>query len=151
MPNAPIIVWYRNDLRLADNRALTAAAKTGAPVVLLYVLDDETPASWKMGGASRWWLHHSLAALAKDVAKAGNTLVLRRGPACDVLPKVADECKAQAVYFSRGYEPYAVSLEADVKSVLENRGVTCRRFAGALLREPEKGSVPEVQSTTPSA
>ena len=137
MPNAPIIVWYRNDLRLADNRALTAAAKTGAPVVLLYVLDDETPASWKMGGASRWWLHHSLAALAKDVAKAGNTLVLRRGPACDVLPKVADECKAQAVYFSRGYEPYAVSLEADVKSVLENRGVTCRRFAGALLREPE--------------
>ncbi len=137
MSNAPVIVWFRNDLRLADNRALTAAVKTGAPIILLYVLDDETPAKWKMGGASRWWLHHSLAALANDIAKAGNTLILRRGSAREIVPKVAKECNAQAVYFSRSYEPYAVALEADLKSALEKHGVTCRRFAGALLREPE--------------
>ena len=137
MLTAPIVVWFRNDLRLGDHRALTAAVKTGAPVIMIYILDDETPGQWKMGGASRWWLHHSLAALTKDIAKKGNKLILRRGPAREVLPQVAAGCGAHAVYFSRGYEPYAVSLEADLKSMLEIRGITCKRFSGALLREPE--------------
>ena len=52
---APAIVWFRNDLRLADNLALTAAAKAGRPVVLLFVLDDEAAGAWRPGGASRWW------------------------------------------------------------------------------------------------
>ncbi len=137
MPNAPVVLWFRNDLRLGDHRALAAAVKTGAPVLLLYVLDDETPGQWKMGAASRWWLHHSLVALAKDIGKAGNTLILRRGAAREVVPQVAAEFGATAVYFSRSYEPHAVALEADLKCTLELRGVECRRFAGALLREPE--------------
>ncbi len=61
----PVIVWFRQDLRLADNPALRAAAATGAPLLCLYILDDTSPGDWKMGGASRWWLHHSLAALDK--------------------------------------------------------------------------------------
>ena len=137
MSDAPIILWFRNDLRLGDHRALTAAVKTGAPIILLYVLDDETPGQWRMGGASRWWLHHSLAALAKDVAKKGNTLILRRGSAREELPKIAAGCGAAAVYFSRCYEPSAVALEADLKALLEERGIVCKRFSGALLREPE--------------
>ncbi len=145
MSNAPIILWFRNDLRLGDHRALTAAVNTGAQIILLYVLDDETPAptpaptpaEWKMGGASRWWLHHSLAALANDIAKKGNKLILRRGPAREIVPKVAAECGAGAVYFSRHYEPSSVALEADLKALLEERGITCKRFSGALLREPE--------------
>jgi deoxyribodipyrimidine photo-lyase len=137
MTHAPIILWFRNDLRLGDHRALTAAVKTGAPIILLYVLDDETLGSWKMGGASRWWLHHSLASLANDIAKKGNNLILRRGSAREIVPKVAAECGAAAVYFSRHYEPSAVALEADLNSLLEERGITCKRFSGALLREPE--------------
>ena len=49
---SPTIVWFRQDLRLSDNPALQAAA--GRPLVCLYVLDDETPGDWAMGGASRW-------------------------------------------------------------------------------------------------
>ena len=65
MAEAPAIVWLRQDLRLADNPALAAAAETNRPLALLYILDDETPGRWRIGGASRWWLHHSLIELAK--------------------------------------------------------------------------------------
>ena len=61
----PSLVWFRHDLRLGDNPALWAAVNRGAPVVCLYVLDDETPGDWAHGSASRWWLHHGLRALAE--------------------------------------------------------------------------------------
>ena len=86
-----IIVWFRQDLRLADNRALTAAATTGAEILPVYVLDEETPGRWKPGGASRWWLHHSLASLADRLETAGSRLVLRRGSAREVLARLATE------------------------------------------------------------
>ena len=74
----PVILWFRQDLRLADQPALVAAAKEG-PVVPVYILDDETPGDRRMGGASRWWLHHSLAALDADLREHGSRLILRRG------------------------------------------------------------------------
>ena len=69
--NAPAIVWFRNDLRISDNPALLAAARSGAPLVALYILDDESPGEWRTGAAARWWLHHSLAALAQSLAGRG--------------------------------------------------------------------------------
>ncbi len=65
MSSRPVVHWFRNDLRLAGNAALSAAAASGAPVILVYILDDVTPGQWKLGGASRWWLDGSLAALAR--------------------------------------------------------------------------------------
>ncbi|MGD4318225.1 deoxyribodipyrimidine photo-lyase, partial [Xanthomonas citri pv. citri] len=75
----PVIVWFRDDLRLSDHPALHAAAKTGAPVICLYVLDDA--AGRAPGGATRWWLAQSLRALGADIARRGGSLILRKGPA----------------------------------------------------------------------
>ena len=86
---APIILWFRNDLRLADNRALIAAAALGRPVIPIFILDDEAPGKWKRGGASRWWLHGSLESLASSLEKIGSRLILRRGDTRDILPKLA--------------------------------------------------------------
>jgi deoxyribodipyrimidine photo-lyase len=61
MTQSPAILWFRNDLRLTDHAALHAALDTGAPVLPLYILDDAASEAWAPGGASRWWLHHSLA------------------------------------------------------------------------------------------
>ncbi len=79
----PQIVWFRNDLRLADQAAVRAAAAAG-PVVAVFVLDDDTPGDWRVGAAQRWWLHYSLAALDADLRRMGGRLVLRRGPPGDV-------------------------------------------------------------------
>lgn len=134
----PVIQWFRNDLRLADNRALAAAQARGAPLVLLYVLDETTPGRWAPGAATRWWLHMSLAALARSIATRGGSLVLRRGAALDVVAGVAAETGADTVYCSRAYEPWAAALEGALSDRLDAAGVTLRRFGGRLLREPEE-------------
>ncbi len=81
---ATTLLWLRNDLRLADNPALAAAIEEGN-VLPVFVLD---PAA-ETGGASRWWLHHSLAALEADFAARGGRLVLRRGDAAAIVPALA--------------------------------------------------------------
>ncbi|MDO6415749.1 deoxyribodipyrimidine photo-lyase [Sphingomonas sp. BIUV-7] len=108
---APSIVWFRQDLRLADQAALAAAVHEG-PIVALYVLDDEGPRQWRMGGAQRWWLHHSLAALAKDLGRHRISLILRRGPAAETIAAVAKEAGAARVHAIRHVEPWWQAAEA---------------------------------------
>jgi deoxyribodipyrimidine photo-lyase len=134
---APIIVWFRNDLRLSDQPALTAAAETGAPILPLYILDDETPARLCMGGASRWWLNGSLASLAKDLRKRGGELCLRRGNAASVVEALLAETGASAVYATRGYEPWEPELEKAAAHACKASGAAFRLFGGRLLFEPE--------------
>src|SRR5688572_23077843 len=116
---SPVIVWFRRDLRLADNAALTAAAKSDAPLLPLYILDDETPGDLRMGGASRWWLHGSLKALNESL---GGKLCLRKGRAADVLGALLDETGAGAVHTGRGYDPWDTSLEEAVARLCEAKG-----------------------------
>ena len=105
------ILWFRQDLRLHDQPALVAAAHAGA-VVPVYVLDDETPGNWRIGGAQRWWLHHSLAGLAAALEAKGSRLILRRGPAAKVLAELAEETGAEAIHAIRHYEPWWREAEA---------------------------------------
>ncbi len=131
----PVILWFRQDLRLADNPALAAAVESGRPVLPLFILDDETPGRWAWGGASRWWLHHSLAALAGDLRKRGATLVLRRGPAPTVLRNIIGDSRAGAVFWNRAYDPFAVARDTALKTDL---GVEVQSFSAALLHEPAR-------------
>jgi deoxyribodipyrimidine photo-lyase len=103
MPTA--ILWYRQDLRLHDQPALVAAAEAGA-VVPVYVLDDDAPGAWRMGGAQRWWLHHSLKALDQALHAKGSRLILRRGGAAKILAELAEETGAEAIHATRHYEPW---------------------------------------------
>jgi deoxyribodipyrimidine photo-lyase len=114
---APTILWFRRDLRLADQAALVAAAKAG-PVIPVYVLDDETPKHRKMGGASRWWLHHSLTSLARDLERLGSRLILRRGVAADVIAAIAAETGASAVNAIHHHEAWWINAERALAKVL---------------------------------
>ena len=127
----PTIIWFRQDLRLADHAALTAAAAKG-PIIPLYILDDETPGSWRLGGASRWWLHKSLEDLNNKIP-----LVLRRGRGDDVIAQILSETNASAVHFTRDYAPWSGAVEQRVKNNCEINGVDCHRHGGFLLHEPE--------------
>ncbi|MFM2042719.1 MAG: Deoxyribodipyrimidine photo-lyase [Pseudomonadota bacterium] len=134
--STPVIVWFRQDLRLADNPALTAAVESGRPVIPVYVLDDVTPGTWRAGGASRWWLHHSLAALAADLAARGTPLLLRRGPADGVIRDLVRETGAGLVTWNRCYEPFAIERDTGIKQSLTALGVEVRSCPGSLLNEP---------------
>jgi deoxyribodipyrimidine photo-lyase len=134
--SAPVLLWFRQDLRLTDNPALAAAMASGRRIVAVFVLDREAPGRWAPGAASLWWLHHSLAALSGALAARGASLVLRRGREVDVIPRLVEETGAAAVHAGRRYEPWARESDAAVAAVLHQRGVPVHGATTALLFEP---------------
>lgn len=136
MKNKPIIVLFRQDLRLEDNSALWHASKQNSPLILLYIFDDKTPGKWKIGGAQRWWLHHSLLKLKTEIEKKGGSLILRRGNAFDVLSDVASTTKPQSIYFNRCYEPYWIDFEKKVRNHFASQRIEVQSYNSSLLIEP---------------
>lgn len=137
MSGKPVVVWFRQDLRVGDHPALSAAVASGAPVLPVYVLDDTAPGAWRLGGASRWWLAQSLRRLQATLGQLGSRLIVRSGPAGTVIPDLAREVGAGAVHVSRMIEPWAQSLDGDVRAACETAGIAFRRYGGSLLFEPE--------------
>jgi len=129
------IVWFRDDLRLADHAALLEASRDVGGVVALYVLDEASAEARPLGGAARWWLHRSLETLSDALAEFGVPLVLRSGPADRVLLEVASEVDAQGVFWNRRYGPER-EIDARAKAALRADGRDARSFAGGLLFEP---------------
>jgi len=107
------LVWFRDDLRLADNPALAMAAARGA-VVPVFIQSTEREDAWKPGAASRWWLHHSLASLAASLDELGSRLVLGRGSPLEVLKSMAQTTSADAIFWNRRYEPSLVQVDESV-------------------------------------
>jgi deoxyribodipyrimidine photo-lyase len=130
------LVWFRRDLRLADNPALAAACEGGGRVVPAYVHAPEEEGDWPPGAASRWWLHHSLERLAESLKKRGSGLHLRLGPSADALLSLARETGARRVVWNRLYEPSLVARDADVERELRSAGLEVETFNAALFFEP---------------
>ena len=132
----PALVWFRQDLRLADHPALTAALADGRPVLPVFVLDDEAAGRWRYGGAARWWLKESLKALSTDLAARGAPLILARGRAETVLPALADAVGAAEVHAGRLTEPWTREQTRRAEEALRDAGRALRLHTTVLLREP---------------
>ncbi len=133
---SPAIVWFRDDLRLADNRALHAAVENGGPIVALYVHDEASDGIRRLGGASRWWLHHALEALDAGLRARGGSLTILEGPAFDVVTAFAQEIGARLVTWSRRYGKSEREIDARVKTALCERGIAVESFNDHLIAEP---------------
>ena len=133
-PQPPVIVWFRHDLRLADNAALTAAVAEGRPLLGVYVLDET--GSRPAGGAGRWWLHHSLQVLDGAMRTRGASLLLLRGKAEAGLGDLAAAIGANAVHWTAGNEPAAAEQERRVAAALERSGIAAHVHGGGLLALP---------------
>jgi deoxyribodipyrimidine photo-lyase len=131
----PVILWFRQDLRLADNLAVAAAAASDLPVIPVFILHEAADGRpW--GAASRWWLDKSLAALAKAIEARGSRLILRQGDPAVIIPRLVAETGANGVVWNRLYGSHAVARDTALKIALERSGVTARSFNGGLLVEP---------------
>lgn len=129
------IVWFRQDLRLADNPALEHACRDSERVVPLFI-DDPAPATLsRLGAASRVWLHHSLHSLDESLQAAGSGLILRQGGALDVLQRLLTETGAERVYWNRVYDPVSLARDKQVKTSLKAH-CEVHSFNACLLREP---------------
>jgi deoxyribodipyrimidine photo-lyase len=130
------LVWFRRDLRLADNPALDAALKAHDRILPVYIDAPDEEAPWQPGAASRWWLHHSLKALDAALRRRGAMLHVRSGKTPPILRALIDETGASAVYWNRLYEPAIVARDSRIKETLRRDGIEARRFNAALLFEP---------------
>ena len=124
------LVWFRNDLRLEDNPALHAACAGQEPVALLYILDE------RAGAASRWWLHHSLAALERDITAHGGHLLLRRGDPLQIIPALAAELGVTAVHATLAHEPYWRETDLALDAVLKAQNTGLHQHLSTSLFPP---------------
>ncbi|HAV14178.1 MAG TPA: deoxyribodipyrimidine photolyase [Opitutae bacterium] len=144
MPNTtPTIIWFRKDLRLADNSALAAAIEVGEPILPVFIWSPEEADRWAPGAASKWWLHHSLQSLADTISEHGGQLVLREGESLSVLRELIEETGANRVHWNRRYESPLRELDASIKKELREDGVEVESFNSSLLNEPHTASTGE--------
>jgi deoxyribodipyrimidine photo-lyase len=128
----PVILWFRRNLRLADNAALQAAVASGRPVIPLFIQNDEE----EQGTASRWWLHHSLVSLHHSLDELGSTLVLRSGDPRQELEELITETGATAVHFARRFEPASALQERNIEEALGDK-VSVEVHNDSYLHSPE--------------
>ncbi|MBB71273.1 MAG: deoxyribodipyrimidine photolyase [Legionellales bacterium] len=130
-----VICWFRNDLRLRDNSALIAAAKASDDVIPLYILDDKQYRP--LGGAQRWWLHHSLTSLAADLDKYGLQLLLRNGNSKKILAELADTHNITGLYWNQVFEPKKLAADNAIRKFFESNNIEVDVFNDNLLNHPD--------------
>ncbi len=135
MKQRPTIVWFRNDLRVEDNPALRAAVDRGA-VIPVFVWSPAEEGKWSPGGASRWWLHHSIISFDDRLRKLGSRLILRDEPSLVALRSIIKSTKAQGVFWNRRYEPAIIKRDAQIAEQLRADDIEVKTFNGGLLFEP---------------
>ncbi|KAA6186963.1 deoxyribodipyrimidine photo-lyase [Thiohalocapsa marina] len=135
MPDTAIL-WLRRDLRLTDNPALSEALARCERVVPVYIHAPHEEAPWEPGAASCWWLHHSLSALAKDLAGLGSRLIIARGDSLATLRGLIGQTGATHCLWNRLYDPATIRRDTAVKQALRADGIACDSFNAAMLLEP---------------
>jgi len=139
MPESVALVWFRRDLRVADNPALARALETAQRVVPVYLHCPEESAAWQPGAASDWWLHHSLERLDAELRALGSGLVIRRvGDSLEGLQALLAETGAASVFWNRLYEPEAIARDRRIKAALQAEGRTVESHQSSLLHEPAR-------------
>ena len=131
--DAPVILWFRRDLRLGDHAALAAAVASGRPVIPVFVHDETVEG---LGAAAKWRLGEALGVLAATLEARGTRLILRRGIAREVLSGLVAETGAAAVQWQRVYDPEGIARDMAVKAALKAEGTCAESFPGAVLFEP---------------
>ncbi|WP_230978847.1 cryptochrome/photolyase family protein [Ollibium composti] len=132
----PIIIWFRDDLRLSDNPALNAAADSGRKIICIFVHDEESKGLRPLGGAARWWLHGALQEMNDALRGFGGRLYVHRGAASTLIPQLAADSNAAAVYWNRRYGAAERRVDEAVKTALKTQRIEARSFNGHLLYEP---------------
>ncbi len=126
------IFWFRQDLRLSDNPGLYEAAKDGS-VMPIYIWDDSIPNNYKIGRVSKWWLYHSLSELNKNLNYNLNVYL---GDPKEVILKLTADHNIHSVYWNRGYDPWRIKVDSEIKALLKTRNIDCQSFNASLLWEP---------------
>jgi deoxyribodipyrimidine photo-lyase len=131
MPTSNSIVWFRRDLRAFDHAALHHALRSatahGGAVYCAFVFDTSILAGLPRSDRRVRFIHACLVELEAELRRLGGGLIVRHGDARELIPRLAAELDAGAVYVNDDYEPAAIERDAAVASALALEG---RRLLG---------------------
>jgi deoxyribodipyrimidine photo-lyase len=134
----PILVWFRRDLRVDDHAALYHAARTGAPLVPLFIFDTNLIRRLPSDGAVFDFQAEALRDLGKNLRALGGALTTRRGSVLEVHRRILHELQPAALYYNRDYEPVATERDRRVDQLYRSAGVEVRTFKDSVLHEPSE-------------
>ena len=126
-----VIYWFRRDLRLLDNPALSEAANAG-PVIPIYIL-DKLQTNYTEGRASRWWQNQSLYSLNKQL---NHRLLIFNGDPKEIILRLAKVSDSKTVYWNRCYEPWQIEVDSKIERILKEKNINVITRNGSLLWEP---------------
>lgn len=150
--NTNAIVWFRRDLRISDNEALTNALKDSIKPICVYIYNPEEESPWVIGSASKWWLHHALEDLQNSLLSINLDLLFYTGDSLSVLESIVKTTSASKIYWNRMYDPETVLRDTNIKTYFEKQGIEVQSSKGSLLKEPweiKNGSGKPYQVFTP--
>lgn len=130
-----VIHWFRRDLRVSDNVALSEAAKRADNIIPVFIFEDAFRTGPDVGAARLQFLLQSVESLRKNLAELGHTLVIRCGKSEEILPQLAKETGAQAVFANKRYEPYTQRRDERITKALLDAGVGLELFKDAVVWE----------------
>ena len=132
------IVWFRRDLRLADQPALTVACEECDEVIPLFVFDEPLLQSQEFGSACVNFMLGCLDELQASLAALGLPLQWRRGSQVDEVFRAALEWEADAVYWNRDCEPRALVRDRAIQERLAQEGIAAKTFKDHVVFEAEE-------------
>jgi deoxyribodipyrimidine photo-lyase len=132
------LVWFRRDLRLRDNPALSAACKECREIVPLFVFDEPLLRSHVFGSACVGFMLGCLDELRRSLAGHGLTLAWQTGEPIDTVLRMARDLAVDAVYWNRDYEPVALERDRTIRQRLAQQGRTVRTFKDHVVFEAEE-------------
>jgi deoxyribodipyrimidine photo-lyase len=128
------LCWFRRDLRLHDHAALFHALKNGATVHCVFVFDtdilDKLPNKSDLRVEFIW---QCVLELHNELEKLGSTLHVLHGNARQLIPLLAMQLKADAVYCNRDYEPAAIERDHFVEQQLNAEGISFHDYKDQVI------------------
>ncbi len=137
------LFWFRSDLRLKDNPALSYACKHCEELAIVYFYNKEDKTNWKLGSASKWWLHQSLVSLRNDLSKKDIQLQLIIACPSETLLELCLNNSITQVFWNRLYEPDYIERDKTIKEMLLNNNIKVKSLNASLLYEPWEVSKPD--------
>ena len=116
MDNPRILLWYRKDLRINDNKALTKALSISKAITSIYIFDKNN--NDYQAKARSWFLGNSLKELSKKWEKANSRLIIKKGSTITLIPKIAHLIEAKYVIWNKSIEPYEIKRDEEIKKNL---------------------------------
>lgn len=117
------LFWHRRDLRIEDNAGLFYALKNGVEVQPIFVFDSEILSKLHKYDQRVIFIHQEIAKLKQEYMRLGSDLLVYFGNPLNLIPKLCQELKIDALYTNKDYEPYALLRDKTIYDILKDKNV----------------------------